>query len=191
MPPESTTAVRYVKFMLGRCRASDGVETGYVRYTKFGFGHLCVGDDGSVWSCVAQGGRLLKEWRPMSTWRDPNGYIRVTRGHTNCGVHTLVLLAFRGPCPPGMMCRHLNGDKTDNRLENLVWGTAAENNADMVRHGRWHGGRRARLSQEQINEIRAANLSVPGTAQTLADKYGFSKFHIFSIRSRRRCHRLD
>lgn len=50
-------------------------------------------------------------------------------------VHRLVLESFVGPCPDGMQCRHLNGNAADNRLENLRWGTASEDNHDRVRHG--------------------------------------------------------
>lgn len=51
-------------------------------------------------------------------------------------VHSLVLIAFSGPRPDGNVGRHLNGDSLDNRVENLAWGTVAENNADTLRHGR-------------------------------------------------------
>jgi hypothetical protein len=50
-------------------------------------------------------------------------------------VHRLVLLAFRGEPDHDYECRHLNGIRTDNRLENLAWGTRSENTADQVRHG--------------------------------------------------------
>jgi hypothetical protein len=45
-------------------------------------------------------------------------------------VHRLVMLAFTGPCPEGMQVRHLNGIPDDNRLENLIYGTPAENMHD-------------------------------------------------------------
>jgi NUMOD4 motif/HNH endonuclease len=55
-------------------------------------------------------------------------------------VHRLVLLAFVGPAPDGMECRHLNGVPDDNRLPNLAWGTHTENMQDVVRHGtHWLG----------------------------------------------------
>lgn len=70
----------------------------------------------------------------------PKGHKKVTlytaenklRTHT---VHSLVLEAFVGPRPEGLLCRHLNGVPSDNRVENLAWGTGSENQYDSVKHG--------------------------------------------------------
>lgn len=53
----------------------------------------------------------------------------------NCYVHTLVLTAFVGPRPDDMECLHGDGDPTNNRVENLRWGTGSQNRLDSVRHG--------------------------------------------------------
>lgn len=51
-------------------------------------------------------------------------------------VHRLVCEAFHGASPSwDSVVRHLNGQRLDNRPENLRWGTAAENTADMISHG--------------------------------------------------------
>lgn len=50
-------------------------------------------------------------------------------------VHRQVIAAFKGAAPAGLECRHLNGDSTDNRIENLEWGTRSENTVDQVVHG--------------------------------------------------------
>jgi len=50
-------------------------------------------------------------------------------------VHIAVLEAFVGPCPDGMECRHLDGDRRNNQISNLAWGTLAQNRWDLVRHG--------------------------------------------------------
>jgi hypothetical protein len=50
-------------------------------------------------------------------------------------VHTLVLTAFRGERPPGLMCCHGVGGQRDNRLENLRWDTASANSHDAIRDG--------------------------------------------------------
>jgi len=49
-------------------------------------------------------------------------------------IHRLIALAFIGPKPQGMVVRHLDGDVTNNRAGNLVYGTPAENIADSIRH---------------------------------------------------------
>lgn len=50
-------------------------------------------------------------------------------------IHSLVMETFVGPRPEGMQVRHLNGNPLDNRLENLQYGTAAENQHDKFAHG--------------------------------------------------------
>jgi hypothetical protein len=50
-------------------------------------------------------------------------------------VHRLVLSAFVGDCPPGMVGCHNDGDKSNNRVSNLRWGTPKENARDMIAHG--------------------------------------------------------
>jgi len=70
--------------------------------------------------------------------RMPQGHLSVALGRNNSQcVHKLVLLAFVGPAPYKHECRHLNGNPSDNRLENLRWGTRSENILDAVRHGTW------------------------------------------------------
>ena len=51
-------------------------------------------------------------------------------------IHQLVLEAFVGPRPEGMThTRHLNGISSDNRVENLAWGTPLRNALDRYDHG--------------------------------------------------------
>lgn len=79
-----------------------------------------------------------KRGRLMALTPDPKGYIGVNLGAGNDRyrrVNRLVLEAFVRPAMPGQVCRHLDGDKTNNRVENLCWGSISENNFDIVRHG--------------------------------------------------------
>lgn len=71
-------------------------------------------------------------------------------------VHQLVLQVFVGPRPEGMICRHLDGDPTNNRPSNLRWGTPKENSEDMMRHGTHvaHKGEACHLSKLTEPEIR-------------------------------------
>lgn len=72
----------------------------------------------------------------------PNGYNYVTfrrDGKTYCRqVHRIVLDSFRPAPAEGLDVRHLNNVRTDNRLENLTWGTRSENERDKAAHGTDH-----------------------------------------------------
>lgn len=76
-----------------------------------------------------------------------------------------VLLAFVGPPPEGSrLARHLDDDRANNRLENLAWGTDADNNADARRNGAnfatyGHAGKRH--SEETKAKLRALRLGKP------------------------------
>ena len=51
-------------------------------------------------------------------------------------LHRAVALSFHGEPPEDKpLVRHLDGDKTNNREDNLEWGSVAENNADKLAHG--------------------------------------------------------
>ena len=89
------------------------------------------------------------------------GYPQVTLDGYRASVHRLVLAAFVGPCPPGMECNHLNGIKTDNRVENLEWVTRSENNLHAYRilghkvlRGEEHGA--VKLREAEVRVIKQA-----------------------------------
>lgn len=55
--------------------------------------------------------------------------------------HRFICEVFHGPAPSlKHQVRHLNGNPQDNHIENLAWGTPAENAQDRIRHGRQHRG---------------------------------------------------
>ena len=62
-------------------------------------------------------------------------------------VHRLVAWTFLGPRPDGLEIRHLNDNKLDCRLVNLVYGTRSENKIDSVRNGIHPMTRRTRCPQ--------------------------------------------
>lgn len=99
-----------------------------------------VSDLGRVKSLKASKPRLLRTFPIHSRYLKV--YPSVDGRPSPAFVHRLVLLAFVGPVPPGMMTRHLDGDPQNNHLENLRYGTQAENDQDKVRHGRnWNAAK--------------------------------------------------
>ncbi len=100
-----------------------------------------VRTDGTVWS-MKRG--TLRQRTPQ---RNRKGYLKVGLNYLPgkqkfVSVHHCVLWAFRGPCPEGLQARHLDDNKENNTLENLVWGTVQENNVDKRRNGRIAYGER-------------------------------------------------
>lgn len=77
--------------------------------------------------------------KPSLTQSTVNGYQTVNLSIDGKAVkkyvHRLVLYTFRGEPPIGYEARHLDGDRTNNRLSNLQWGSRSENTLDKVRHG--------------------------------------------------------
>lgn len=56
----------------------------------------------------------------------------------NIQIHRLVLETFIGPCPKNMKASHLDGDRTNNRLNNLKWETHHENEQRKTESGNSH-----------------------------------------------------
>ena len=59
-------------------------------------------------------------------------------------VHRLLVESFHGEIPQGSIIRHLNGDPTDNRSENLAIGSQSENYFDSVQHGTRRNSRKSK-----------------------------------------------
>lgn len=98
---------------------------------------LWAGSDGSIWSHRRRKPARLS---PYLTSGRQAVACRVKGRRVARYVSRLVLEAFVGPCPDGMECCHFNGDRLDNRLENLRWDTRAANADDARRHRLASGG---------------------------------------------------
>lgn len=88
------------------------------------------------------GGRGARAGYILAPSPDRKGYLGVFLYRDKVGrrvpVHVIVAVAFIGPRPDGLVIRHLNGICTDNRPENMTYGTSTENAQDSIRHGTNH-----------------------------------------------------
>ena len=149
----------------------------------FGAGKYAVGDDGNLYDVSGSEPRRRK---PAITEK---GYeeisLRAAGERQNFRINRLVAEAFYGQAPTSLpVCRHLDGDRRNNRPENLDWGTAAQNTADANASGAWSGVANggARLSAVEVQAIRES-----GEPQgVLADRYGVTQPTISKIKTGKR-----
>lgn len=112
-----------------------------------------------------------------------HGYPRVNIDREARLIHHLILETFIGPRYPGYEGAHRNGNKQDNRIENLYWATPKQNGEDNARlgvsKGELHG--MAKLTEEDVRAIRASDQR----HAVLATRFGVSKTNISIVRSRK------
>jgi HNH endonuclease len=157
-----------------------------------GFRGYYVEASGQVWSTRKHRYARLGVPYPMKPWRDPQGYFHVTldignKRRQRIAVHVTVALAFLGPRPPGMVVAHLDGDNSNNRLENLVYVTQRENIEHKWLHGTMLCGDRShmsRLSDKACLEILDA-LERGTPRRQVARAFGVSVTHVYALRSGR------
>lgn len=124
--------------------------------------------------------------RILGTARDASGYPQANLWKDGKGsvrrVHALVLEAFVAPRPPGAFCCHRDGSRTNNRADNLYWGSALENHLDAKRHGTFRTGEAhgsARLTNRDVQAMRDLDGKVP--RGLIAQRFGISATHASGI----------
>jgi hypothetical protein len=126
-----------------------------------------------------------RSWRGklLKVRKDRHGYWRacLTKNgkKTRFLCHRLVLIAFGGPPPfDGAEAAHLDGNRTNNTPQNLIWATRKENAAHMKLHGTSNGAvgecnASAKLTVESVRRIREARL-FGATTRDMAVIYGMT-----------------
>jgi hypothetical protein len=167
-----------------------------------GFPGYRAGSDGTIWTCRVRirpmGQRrgfvaaLSGDWKQMTPETGKKtGYLKLRLYRdgkkSRRNVHQLVALAFFGPRPDGLECRHLNGNGSDCRVENLKYGTPGQNTEDRRRHGTLPLGEAhsaAILTEADVRSIRAryANGEL---ASAMAKEYGVHIQCVWAIVYRR------
>jgi len=128
---------------------------------------------------------------PLKGYLNKSGYMRVQLG--NCRnkhyVHRLVAQTFLPNKDGNNIVNHIDGNKLNNRVENLEWCTCSENDNHAYKmglrqptKGEKHGSHK--LTAIQVEDIRiflGQNVSIA----EISRKYGVAKKTIRDIRSRK------
>lgn len=139
--------------------------------------------------CLGRDGRKELHWgkqlTPQKLW---NGYLEVYLSDRESGerrkhrtVHSLVAEAFLGPRPKKHDIMHLDGDRSNNCVENLMYGTRSENLIQTYQYG----GRVAngKLTKEQATDV-IQRLERGENPQALAREYGVNSAAVYHIRNK-------
>lgn len=105
--------------------------------------------------------RSVKRGIFIKPWINWNGYALVTLCKNNVSkhhtVHKLVLLAFVGPKPNNHECSHIDNNRQNNCVNNLLWETRKQNHARKEEHGTFQAGEKsgtAKVSWKTVRQIR-------------------------------------
>jgi hypothetical protein len=148
-----------------------------------------VSDRGRVRSNRGRDG----EWRVLKDGEHSKGYRTVVLSYAYDGVqkrqtsrlvHRLVLEAFVGLRPPGMQARHLDGDRANNKLSNLCWGTQEEAEQDKVRNDTVLLGEKnhkTKLTEKEVKAIKR-KMAHGATTSQISEEYGIATPSVSDIR---------
>ncbi len=113
-------------------------------------------------------------------------------------VHKLILTTFVGEKPKNMECRHLDGNKLNNELINLRWGTRHENAKDKFKHNtfkspfknnhklnRGEKHPNSKLTEHQILEIRQLLKNKNLSQAEIGRMFNINRGHVWAIKNRK------
>lgn len=128
--------------------------------------------------------------RAVKGCANSSGYKQITSHAPGFGkktrtIHSMIMEAFVAPRPVGYHIAHYNGDRVDNRIENLRYASPKENiGDDRRRHDTLPKGERnykTKFKESDIIHI----LKSQETNSALAKKYGVTNECISNIRRRK------
>lgn len=154
-------------------------------------------EHGEVFSMRVNSGKYKSKRQIDSTPRKLKQYLNKQNGYLYVGiygdgkqyvfsVHRLTASSFYGAIPKHLQVLHNDGNRLNNNISNLRFGTIAENCRDTVLHGHSTAKEKhpnVKLTQIQVDEIRSLN-NVSGAE--LARRYGVCDATICLIRKRKR-----
>lgn len=135
-----------------------------------------------------QAGQMVKQWN--NTYGYPSVRLRrESKGHS-IAVHRIVSTCFLGPRPEGLVVNHIDGNKLNNRVENLEYVTPKENVHHAIKNGlsRVLYGEEvgtSKLHAQEVLDIKGKYASGAYSQRNLAKEYSVSQTCIRMISKNR------
>ena len=168
-------------------KGAKKLETRVVEYGEATLQCGChkVTTEGFVYSCLKQFSKKGTEgiqtvrtnnWKQLKGVLTKGGYLQTIIHGKIWRISRLIALTFIANPNNYPEVQHINGVRTENRLENLKWGTQKDNAFDRDLHGTTQRGTKhanAKLNNEVVLKIR--ELRPTYSLNQLAGKFGVSK----------------
>jgi hypothetical protein len=155
-----------------------------------GFEGYFADKTGNIYSQWSNHGISLDKMHKLKPAKYSNGYLFVNLRiakytYFSTGVHRLVCLAFYGPpVDKNFTASHIDGDRTNNKLENLIWESQSDNLKRKFLHGthdRGYNNSRAKITKEQLNEIRILLEEKKLTHKQIGKKFNVNRVFVTKI----------
>jgi hypothetical protein len=124
---------------------------------------------------------LKKDGRVLRKLNSATHYLSVSCKSLNGGIqkslyiHRIVALVFIGERPDGMIIRHIDGNRFNNHVDNLSYGTPKQNYEDVVKHKSQKGSNNGRSILNESGAKAVRYLNAYGVSQkTLAEAFEVS-----------------
>ncbi len=144
---------------------------------------------GNIYSSWTTRGIKIGKRKKLSPVTMSNGYLflrlRIApRIYYSTGVHRLICLAFYGIPKKNFTASHLDGNRKNNKLENLIWETLSDNHKRKIEHGtddRGYHNSRAKINKETLYKIRALLREGNYTHKKIGEMFNLNRVFITKI----------
>lgn len=153
-----------------------------------------AGDDGCIYSFWPMGAAKKNGWikeprRLMANLQSSGKYLvvnvkAVDGSYITKRVHRLVCEAWHGPAAFGQTASHVDGDWSNNKPDNLIWETMADNHRRKIQHGTDDCGyrnSRSKINKAQLDEIKVLLRGKDLTHEKIGAMFGVNRVLITKI----------